>query len=155
MLAGRRMLSHMSAFRSTAGRALRREELLALGTLGTLGTLGALAGLAGCAPAWPGAGAPRDATSGPPPVAAAGGDFERPQEVTSGGARLRYDPAQVAWTVGNRRFEERLELRPAPGGGFSLPAATCARRRAASGPAWPRPRTSPKRWPPRTRWGSG
>ena len=142
------MLSHMSAIRSTAGRALRREEVLALGTLG------ALAGLAGCAPAWPGPGAPRDATSGPPPVAAAGGDFERPQEVTSGGARLRYDRRRWPgrWGTGASRSAWSCARRP---GGFFLTRSHLLDGEAASGPAWPRPRTSPKKWPPRTRWGSG
>jgi alpha-galactosidase len=100
---------------------LRRADVLALGALGA----------AGCVPGWPGAGTASDAASAPPVVTGGAADFDRPVALASGGASLRFEPARpaaetgaaaapAAWTIGNRRFEERLELRPLPGGGYTL-----------------------------------
>src|SRR5262245_29188873 len=100
-------------------------------TLGAL--LAAGAWTAGCAPFHPGSGASAAPDPAPRPQEAGGGpsNFDGPLEVTAGEAFLRFEPAEAgpaagpagapaAWTVGNRRFEERLELRPAAGGGYFL-----------------------------------
>ena len=111
--------------RRDRARRLRRADVLALGALGSAGVWAA-----GCVPGWPGARTATDASAAPPVVAGGAADFDRPVALSSGGAYLRFEPARppaaggataaAAWTVGNRRFEERLELRPRADGGYAL-----------------------------------
>ncbi|HEV2123705.1 MAG TPA: alpha-galactosidase [Chloroflexota bacterium] len=101
---------------------LRRSDVLALGGLLAAGAVGST----GCAPGgirWPfgkRAVVTRAVSEAPLQEPLEALSMDQPQEVASGDAYMRFDPGAQAWTLGNGRFEERLEIRPAMDGGFRL-----------------------------------
>jgi alpha-galactosidase len=116
----------------TPRRTLRRADLLSLArALGTVSVAGGMGGAAACTPGrFDGLREGGAASRGNVAAAATtvAQPLDRPAEIALQDAFVRYDPSETAWTIGNARFEERLELRPAPQGGYSLQRRSLAAR---------------------------